>query len=168
MARSLQAVILLATALCFLSFQASVRAEPHFFVKGQVYCDTCRIQFITRVSEYVPGAKVRLECRDREGGSVTYSIDGETDETGSYRLPVEGEHEEEVCEVQLIKSSKPECSEISRGMFARRSARISLASNNGMASSDRLANPLGFLRQESLSECPEVLKELGILPTGLI
>ncbi|KAJ9690686.1 hypothetical protein PVL29_013047 [Vitis rotundifolia] len=168
MARSLQAVIFLATALCFFSFQASASAESHFYVEGQVYCDTCRIQFITKVSEYMPGAKVRLECRDREGGSLTYSIEGETDETGSYKLPVDGEHEEEVCEVQLVKSSKPECSEISQGVFARRSARISLASNSGMPSAGRLANPLGFLRQDSLPECPEVLKELGILPTGLI
>ena len=111
---------------------------------------------------------MRLECRDRDGGRLTYSIEGETDQAGSYKLPVEGDHEEEVCEVRLIKSPRSDCSEISQGAFARRSARISLASNNGIVSKDRLANPLGFLKTDSLSDCPEVLKELGILPTGLI
>lgn len=80
---------------------------------------------------------------------------------------MDGEHEEEVCEVRLIKSPRDDCGEISTGAFARRSARISLA-NNGIASSNRLANALGFLKTDSLPECPQVLKELGILPTGLI
>lgn len=116
----------------------------------------------------IAGAKVRMECRDREGGSVTYSIEGETNKDGNYKLPVEGDHEEEVCEVQLIKSPRDDCSEISQGSFSRRSARISLATHNGMPTGDRLANPIGFMKHEALPQCPGVLKELGILPTGLI
>ncbi|KAK9267831.1 hypothetical protein L1049_010267 [Liquidambar formosana] len=162
MARS--AVFLLAAALCFSSLLGSALSNPsHFTVEGLVYCDTCRAQFVTKLSEYMEGAKVRLECRNREGGDLTYSVEGETDKTGTYQLGVDGEHENEVCEIVLVKSSKPDCSEISTDTYTRKASRISLTSNNGMVSGKRLANPLGFMKKEALPECSEVLKELGIL-----
>ena len=109
-----------------------------------------------------------MECRNREGGDLTFSVEGTTDEGGIYRLPVDGEHEEDVCEIVLVKSSKPGCEEVSQGSFQRKSARISLTRNNGMATPVRLANPLGFMKKEPLPECPEVLKELEIIPTKIV
>ncbi|XP_057949296.1 olee1-like protein [Malania oleifera] len=165
MAKSAQAAILLATALCFLSL-ASV-AHSFFLVEGQVYCDTCRAKFQTRASEPIKGSKVRLECRDREGGHLTYTVEGETDAKGMYHLEAEGNHEEEVCEVVLVKSGSEDCKEENKVGFGRHSARISLTHNNGISSPSRLANPLFFMRKEALPVCPEVLRELGILPAEI-
>ncbi|KAI6705394.1 hypothetical protein NL676_008356 [Syzygium grande] len=167
MAKSLKAIIFLASALSFLSLLGAVYGDSRFFVEGKVYCDTCRAQFITKVSHDMPGARVRLECRDREGGDLTYSIEGVTDNTGTYRLPVDGEHEEEICEIVLVKSSQPGCEEVSTDDFLRKSARVSLTKNNGMTTPVRQANPLGYMKKEPLPECADVLKELGITSFGL-
>lgn len=109
-----------------------------------------------------------MECREGEGGSVTYSSEAETDESGTYRIPVEGEHEEEICEVVLVKSNRPDCSEIHKEANHDMNARISLTSHNGISTPVRQANPLGFLRKEKLPVCAEVLRELGITPQGLV
>lgn len=167
MAQSSQAIIFFAVALFLALFEIAHCTDPHFYVEGRVYCDTCRIQFVTKASTYIPGAKVRLECKNREGGHLTYRIEGETDKTGTYSLPVDGDHEEEVCEVILVKSPDPECNEPFTGGFGGKSARVSLTSNNGIASAARLANPLGFMKKQAFPECPDILKELGLLPTAL-
>ncbi|XP_041027792.1 olee1-like protein [Juglans microcarpa x Juglans regia] len=155
-------IFLAASALCFLSLLCFAYCDSHFSVEGRVYCDTCRTQFVTRLSTYMKGAKVRLQCREREGGVITYSLESETDESGTYHLGVDGEHEEDVCEIVLVKSSDPDCSEVSKDPFLDKSARISLTKNNGITSPVRLANPLGFLRKERVDGCGEVLRELGL------
>ncbi|OWM89388.1 olee1-like protein [Punica granatum] len=168
MANSLKAIVLLASSVCFLSLLVGTTlADSRFFVEGKVYCDTCRTQFETRVSEYMEGAKVRLECRDREGGSLTYSVDGTTSANGTYHLPVDGEHEEEICEIVLVKSSMEGCDEVSQDTYLRKSAKINLTSNNGISSPVRIANPLGFMKKDPLSECAEVLRELGMTADGV-
>lgn len=56
MARALIVVALFATAISLcLSSVLSSDASEHFFVEGKVYCDTCRVQFVTRVTEALPG-----------------------------------------------------------------------------------------------------------------
>ncbi|KAL4627103.1 hypothetical protein ACB092_05G143500 [Castanea dentata] len=150
-----KSIISLASALCFLSLLGFAHCQSLFSVEGKVYCDTCRIQFVTRVSEYMQGATVGIECRDREGGSITHSA-------------VEEEHEEDICAVSLIKSTNPDCSEVSKDPFLKKSARVSLTSNNGISSSVRLANPLGFLKKEALPQCAEVLKELGLTASDIL
>ncbi|KAG6638801.1 olee1-like protein [Carya illinoinensis] len=160
MAKSI--IFLAASALCFLSLLGFAYCDSHFSVEGKVYCDTCRTQFVTRLSTYMKGAKVRLECRKRGDGAITYSVESETDKLGTYHLQVDGEHEEEVCEIVLLKSSDPDCSEVSKDPFQKKSARISLTKNNGITSPVRLANPLGFMRKEHLPGCGQVLKELGL------
>ncbi|KAI4339041.1 hypothetical protein MLD38_024027 [Melastoma candidum] len=161
-------VMLSVAALCFFALPQVVHGESRFFVEGTVYCDTCRAQFITKISEYIEGARVRLECRDREGGSLTYSIEGETNANGLYSLPVDGDREDQICEVVLVKSNKPGCEEIDNSAFVRKGARVSITANNGLASPVRLANPLGFLKDKPLPECDKVLKELGLVPSELM
>lgn len=51
--------IFFTSALCFLSLLRATYAESRFFVEGKVYCDTCRTQFVTRVSEYLEGVCLR-------------------------------------------------------------------------------------------------------------
>lgn len=109
---------------------------------------------------------MKLECKDRESQSVTYSKEAETNEHGRYNIQVDSDHEEEDCEVVLVRSPDPECSEISHESHQQVSARISLTNNNGISGPVRIPNPLGFMRKEAAPECPEVLKELGLTPDG--
>ncbi|KAK9268795.1 hypothetical protein L1049_000559 [Liquidambar formosana] len=158
MAKNFQAAAVVAAALCLASLLSIAHCSDHFFVEGKVYCDTCRVQFETKLSEYMPGARVRLECKDRKVGQVKYTVEGETDATGSYKLPVEGEHEEEICEIKLLKSSNPDCSELMQG---RDRARVLLTKKNGVSTADRFANSLGFMKKEALPNCADVLRALG-------
>lgn len=112
------------------------------------------------------GAEVELECKEREGGSIIFRNSTTTDENGGYRIPISGDYEEYICEVVLIKSPDPECSEVSHDSHQEISARVSITGNNGMADPIREASPLGFLRKEALPECKEVLRELGFTEDG--
>ena len=101
-----------------------------------------------------------------KGGKVTLSKEADTEEKGTYSIPVEGDHEEEVCEVVLVKSPKEDCSEVSHDLHVKLSARISLTNHNGITGPHRMANPLGFMKKEVDPRCAEVLKELGLTPDG--
>lgn len=163
-----KSTIILASALCFLSFLGSAHCQDRFFVDGLVYCDTCRTQFITKLTEFLDGATVRVECKEVDGGNVTFSKEAKTDARGSYRVEVDGDHEDEVCAVQLVNSPRSDCSEIDTGSHLDQAARISITNNNGIVSPVRQANPLGFLKKERLPGCAEVLRELGIHEDGTL
>ncbi|KAG6588217.1 hypothetical protein SDJN03_16782, partial [Cucurbita argyrosperma subsp. sororia] len=159
--------IILLSALFFLSIlHVSVSKKDHFVVEGKVYCDTCRIQFFTRVSKWMHGAKVKLVCREEEGGSETLAVEAETGKNGEYTIKVDGDHEEEVCEVNLVKSSDDDCAEVPTDGFGHR-ARVSITANDGITNPMRQANPLGFMKKETLPQCKEVLRELGFDEAGL-
>lgn len=112
------------------------------------------------------GATVRLECRNREQDTnLTYKgEDVTTDGTGTYHISVDGDYEDDICEVKLVKSPDADCSEISVNKHSKDAARISLAANSGIASDARMANPLGFLKKEANAECEQLLGEMGIHP----
>ncbi|KAM5586230.1 olee1-like protein [Rosa sericea] len=126
-------------------------------VEGQVYCDPCRVQFPTRVSKPIEGAKVKLECRSRENETVVYTLEGETNEKGIYTLPVHKDFQEQICEVTAVESPKDDCNEKFDDIER---ARILITKKNGIESKTRYANPLGFMKKETSDECKEVLKEL--------
>ncbi|KAL9236835.1 hypothetical protein vseg_011459 [Gypsophila vaccaria] len=162
MAKS-QTVFILAGAVCLLSLASVANAaDNRFFVQGMVYCDTCRIQFITRVTQMLDGATVRLECRNITAGTVTFSAETVTDRRGLYSIPVEGDYEDDICQINLVKSPMEDCSEIPTDIYSQQAAQISLTNNNGEATPVRNANPLGFIKKTPLPECPQVLKELDI------
>ncbi|KAK3012519.1 hypothetical protein RJ639_008005 [Escallonia herrerae] len=159
-----KAIALIVSALCILAIADFAHAHEQYHVQGQIYCDTCRVQFATRIAEPIEGAAVRLECRKRDGSeNVTYSVEGVTDAEGLYHLPVEGEHEDEICEVILVKSPREDCSE-QMDEFNR--ARVVCSSNSGIdnAGQVRYANALGFMIKEALPGCKQVLDELGFFP----
>ncbi|XP_031486107.1 pollen-specific protein C13-like [Nymphaea colorata] len=141
--------------LCFLSALAIAHCE-HFIVQGRVYCDTCRFGFETKASTYIPGAKVRVECKDRTTGQMTYSIEGITDETGTYKIPVEEDRPDEICEAILVSSPISDCKEFESG---RERARILLTKDNGISNHVRFANSLGFIKDKPLPGCSELLKQ---------
>lgn len=113
------------------------------------------------------GATVKLQCRGNDEGNITYTVTGKTNEKGVYRLFVEGDHEDEICEIKLISSTIKDCDEIPDEGWAKQSSRITITKNNGMHGDVRTANALGFFKKEALPECVELYKELGILPPDL-
>lgn len=110
---------------------------------------------------FFAGATVNLECRNRTTEVVTYSREGVTNELGKYRISVEGDHEEEICEVKAIKSSREDCND---PMDAWSKARVVLTTKDGVMQPTRYANGLGYRKKEAVSGCAEVLKELGFVP----
>ncbi|CAK9134133.1 unnamed protein product [Ilex paraguariensis] len=159
-----KAIALIASALCILAlagFAQCHQTEQLFNVEGKVYCDTCRVQFHTKISQNIPEAKVRLECRHRQLGKITYSVEGVTDATGHYSLPVAGDRQEDICEVMVLESPQADCNEPMKGLDR---ARVLCTENGGMTSKVRYANPLGFMKKEALCGCKEVLDALGFLP----
>ncbi|MBL1828604.1 hypothetical protein ELE35_30125, partial [Klebsiella pneumoniae] len=73
--------LMLLVALCVLPALVSAGrpvSQP-FVLQGRVYCDTCRAGFETSATTYIAGAKVRVECKDRNSMQLLYSIEGITD-----------------------------------------------------------------------------------------
>ncbi|KAK4440046.1 Anther-specific protein LAT52 [Sesamum alatum] len=157
--------IILVGALCFLSVANFANSEqPQFIVKGKVFCEVCRVNFINKYSEPMPKAEVKLECKDEVTRKVTYRLTGgETNDNGEYTLMAEGDHGEEYCEVTLVKSGNHECAEIPTDASGEKPvAEITLTTNNGFHDNIRLANPLSFTRKKALHhKCAKLLKELA-------
>ncbi|CAN6439529.1 unnamed protein product [Victoria cruziana] len=149
------ALVLFASICCFSLVRLASCMD--FIVTGRVYCDTCRAGFETNLTSYMAGAPLRLECQDREGDHPMITIEGVTDETGTYHIPVAGEHEDDICEVIATDSPIADCRELSPN---RSRVRVLLAKNSGMPNRMRYANSIGFLRKEPLPECKALLKEL--------
>ncbi|KAF0928400.1 hypothetical protein E2562_003218, partial [Oryza meyeriana var. granulata] len=103
----------------------------------------------------IPGAKVKVECRSKSTGAKTCSFEGQTDHTGTYNIPVDDEHEHELCESVLVSSPDAKCGKIVTG---RERAPVFLTNNNGVTSNVRLANALGFQKDAPLAACAQILK----------
>ncbi|XP_004299638.1 PREDICTED: pollen allergen Phl p 11-like [Fragaria vesca subsp. vesca] len=103
------------------------------------------------------GATVRVECKDKSGVSLRYSKEGTTDSTGTYRIVVDEDHEDQICDAILVSSPQKSCSEATPG---RDRARVILTGYNGIASNNRFANAMGFMRTEALSGCAQVFKQM--------
>ncbi|KAJ8430420.1 hypothetical protein Cgig2_025847 [Carnegiea gigantea] len=150
--------VMVIAALCLLpAIAMAVRpvAQP-FVVKGRVYCDTCRAGFETTASIYLHGAKVRLECRHRHSQEVLYAAEATTDETGTYSIPVKQDQKDRVCETMLVKSSHSKCSSPDAG---RDRSRVILTSYNGVVSYERFANNMGFMMDEPMAYCSQLLQQ---------
>ncbi|KAL5224092.1 hypothetical protein ABZP36_010731 [Zizania latifolia] len=155
-------LLFLLAAMCTLAVWPSASAardvgsrRADFLVQGRVWCDTCRAGFETPASTYIAGAKVMVECKSKSTGSKIFSFEGQTDHTGTYNIPVEGEHEHELCESVLVSSPDKGCGKTVAG---RERAPVFLTNNNGVTSNVRLANALGFQKDTALAECSEILK----------
>ncbi|KAB2083598.1 hypothetical protein ERO13_A05G267800v2 [Gossypium hirsutum] len=124
-------------------------------VQGQVYCDHCRAGFETPKTRNMAGAKVKVVCSNRKTGDVVYEKEGHTDSTGQYKIAVSEDHLDEICDAVLVKSSQPECAEMSSG---RERARVVLTNFNGISSNTRFANAMGFMANKAEAGCAEVMK----------
>ncbi|KAI3466048.1 hypothetical protein Pfo_022711 [Paulownia fortunei] len=154
--------VALASALCFLAIAtvAHSHLQEVFNVEGHVYCDPCRVQFETELAQRLTGATVRLECTDLETKAVTYSADGVTGADGHYSLKVVGDHQDDICEVRVVKSPREDCIE-PMGDFEK--TRIVCTDNSGMHNAVRFANPIGFMTKTAVPQCGPVLFNLGVL-----
>ncbi|KAF3321865.1 pollen-specific protein C13-like protein [Carex littledalei] len=154
-------------ALCCTFASVLLVNAMEISVEGRVYCDTCRAGFVTNVTEYIPGAKVRLECIHYKGGDsqvenqvdsdeIEFTIDGVTDNTGKYYFKAQDGHEKDTCYVVLVESPRPDCKEIIPG---RDRARFLLSSDAGMPGNKRFPNDLGYLKDKPLDICGSIMKQ---------
>ncbi|XP_058096732.1 pollen-specific protein C13-like [Magnolia sinica] len=150
--------LLILIALCVLPALVSARParSSYLTVKGRVYCDTCLAGFETSATTYIAGAQVRVQCRERESGRMTYSTDGVTDQSGTYLIPASDNHDNEICETVLVSSPQKDCATV---MPDRERARVFLSRNNGIVSDFRYANNLGFQKNTPLAGCTQVLQQ---------
>ena len=165
MAKTYSTVVLVAAAaLCMaalINVAEAINEDTSLYVEGKVYCDTCRVQFQTPISEYIANATVTLLCRNRMTELVSVEIEAVTDESGKYTIKVDNDHADSICEVHLTNSPREDCSEVTAELNA---ARILLTNDVGVVGPVRYANALGFMRKEALKNCGEVLKGIGFLP----
>ncbi|MCH4805157.1 pollen Ole e 1 allergen/extensin family protein, partial [Pasteurella multocida] len=113
MAKSIFTLVsLILSAFCFSSVLGTTQNAEQFFVEGKIYCDPCRLEFETKLSQSLSGVKVSLECKKPDDDSLTFSSEGFTDNNGVYSIPVEGDHEDEVCMLKTVTSTHPECNEL--------------------------------------------------------
>lgn len=102
---------------------------------------------------------MKLECKNFTTGEVTYTSEAVTDKSGTYHVSVEHDHQEETCGMLLVESSQSDCSEINDG---RNIAPVVVTHNVGIASNVRYANSLGFLKDQPLPNCGQVLMQYAL------
>ncbi|CAN4084203.1 unnamed protein product [Withania somnifera] len=153
-------IILIASAICLLSLLGNTRAieeaadSYQFILEGMVFCDLCRSEFKTNLSEPIAYARVGMQCRDAETERVGITMTASTNSIGYYHMPIKGDHE----------------NEISRDVFdqheghARKSSRVTLTNKNGIAGKYRESNALFFLTKNVAPECEQEFKEMEYIP----
>lgn len=104
----------------------------------------------------ISGARVRIECINRDTLEVKYSKDGETDSTGTYNIQVEDDHQDQICYAKLVSSPMGSCKTPGPG---RDHSEVILTRSNGAVSNLHYANSLGFLRNQVLPGCTQFLKQ---------
>ncbi|KAJ4959108.1 hypothetical protein NE237_026219 [Protea cynaroides] len=103
-------------------------------------CDTCRAMFLTKVSQPIPNAVMKLICQSRENDIVIYTTQSPTTVDGKYTIEVDGDHEKDICETTVPESTVADCKQVVPG---RDHACIVFSHNNGIVSKKRLENSLG-------------------------
>ncbi|KAE9456360.1 hypothetical protein C3L33_11727, partial [Rhododendron williamsianum] len=157
-----KAIALIASALCFLAVAAAtVPGDESFIVEGFVYCDGCRVLFYSGPGGKVGSADVELQCRDRENGTVTLTKAQKSDDGGYYSIYIDKDHQNDICEVRVVSSPIPECSEIVPEISRNR---VNLAKESGIITNSRFVNPIGFVSKNAYPECHDVLDSLGFIP----
>ncbi|KAB2032425.1 hypothetical protein ES319_D05G372600v1 [Gossypium barbadense] len=156
-------IILVSLAICMSSSLSLVNGAASdankFTVLGHVYCDTCRVEFETSLSEPLPGAAVKLECKNRTDEKITFqSPEITTDNLGDYEIDVTGDYEDSDCDVTLVKSPRADCNDPTE---AWRKARVVLTALDGVTGQIRFANNLGFKKKDAVPGCKKVLTDMG-------
>ncbi|CAH9109650.1 unnamed protein product [Cuscuta europaea] len=145
-------------ALCALAATALTVSACRFplNVTGRVYLDTCNMGFETTESLYTHGSSVQLECKHRKTGKTVHNDTAVTDEEGNYSFTVMEDQGNARCQVSLVN-----CTHINAAgaTLGRDSSLVSLTCNNGMATSQRLANNLGVNVKTTLQNCDQIVAQ---------
>ncbi|MCE3049503.1 hypothetical protein HAX54_045039 [Datura stramonium] len=89
-----------------------------------------RIFFLQNGGFYpVTCARVRLVCRDIVTEQVKYEAEALTDKNGKYTIAVVGDHENELCDVEVVKSPREDCKDPAIGF---ENSRVVCSGNVGM------------------------------------
>ncbi|MQL83284.1 hypothetical protein Taro_015770 [Colocasia esculenta] len=107
-------------------------------------------------SQRAMDAKLRVEYRNWLTAILMYMADDVTDREGKYRIEVDGEHDDEICESVLVSSPKSVCA---TPLTGRDRSRIVLSHANGVVSNKRIADNLGFRRVAAMDGCSEIMRE---------
>ena len=160
MGRRVMMLLALALALCVFLPAVVTAGRPMsnpFFIRGCVYCDSCRAGYeIPGFTTPIAGACVRIECKSRETFELTYQKEGHTDSEGNYEITVDDDHGDEICDVVLVSSPQSDCASAHPGST---SSRVPITRSNGIIPPFRFANNLGFLRDQSVPGCAQILKQ---------
>ncbi|KAL4379836.1 hypothetical protein GQ457_02G009430 [Hibiscus cannabinus] len=143
-------------AVCVLPVIVNANRQP-FRIVGKVYCDACRAGFETTKCSYIHGARVKIECKERKTMRLKYSVGAVTDETGTYNIPVEDDHQDQICYVRLVSSPIKSCAVPDT---RRNTATVILTRSNGAVSNIHPANTMGFLQDKPTAGCQELLLSL--------
>lgn len=95
-----------------------------------------------------------------ETQSETFKTEGKTDKDGKYKLTVEGDHENDICEVTLVNSPRTDCSEIVPDMVNNR---VVCSKNVGMHNAVRFVNPLFFQKDKPVEGCKELIEKMELV-----
>ncbi|KAJ4823161.1 hypothetical protein Tsubulata_019211 [Turnera subulata] len=103
-----------------------------------------------------------------EGKKKTWSHDAVTDDKGMYHIKVTGNHDEDICEVMLVESNDPDCNEVNKDQYLKKTARVEISSDDGEVEKVREVSPLGFMIKEPMAQCVDVMRDMGIAADGSI
>ncbi|XP_021803486.1 olee1-like protein [Prunus avium] len=161
---------ILGFAFCFLSllsFAYSNTTDDKIYLSGLVYCDNCQLKSMTEISKMIPGAKVRLECR--EGGDIKSSQEGETNQLGLYVFELDKSEEPvDDCQVTVLQSPDPEC-KISHEVDPNNKSKTAPVATRKLnllegdsvvfiGPSHRVSYPLGLVVDNARPECEQFAK----------
>ena len=102
---------------------------------------------------------MKVECKRYDNDEVSYEAEAVTDDSGTYSITIDNDHQDEICEVVLLESPEAGCNEI---VVGRNRARVTLTQNSGMSSGVRYANALGFYKEDPLPLCGELLRMFAL------
>ncbi|KAH9611456.1 hypothetical protein KSS87_009106 [Heliosperma pusillum] len=149
-------IVCLLPVITIASRSVEKKTRQPYCVRGRVYCDPCRAGFETSASTFLQGAKVKVQCRHRSTQEVLYEAEALTDDTGSYKIYVEKDQKNNVCDAMLVSSPHRRCKLADPG---RDRSRVVLTSDNGIVSNDRYANNMGFLMDQPMNFCNQLMQQ---------
>lgn len=95
-----------------------------------------------------------------ETHNETFTTEGKTDGIGKYTLKVEGDHENDICEVTLVNSPKDDCKEVVPDMVNNR---VICSKNVGMHNAVRFVNPLFYQKDKPIDGCAKLVEEMELV-----
>ncbi|OIT28500.1 PREDICTED: olee1-like protein [Nicotiana attenuata] len=155
--------------ICLFSLLGLTQAsdeKPDFFVEGRVYCDPCRSIFKNNLMKPLKGAGVMVRCTNPKTKMVTYARPWQTNATGYYSVPVEGDHKNDICVIEMGEGDKDEdCSETPCEDHYYQTFRVVLTHTNETNGNVRKVKDFFYYtKKPSLKECIREFKNMKQVP----